>query len=127
MPEFLGRGERDRKTALQGCLAKNADKQVYLGLIVHNGETYEGDFPTIVSRATFEKVQEVLKNRAKPRHSKKRHYFPFCGLLTCGECGAAITAQWAHGNGGTYRFTVAPSGLARVRKVICARICSPNN
>jgi hypothetical protein len=49
-------------------------------------------------------VQEVLKNRAKPRHSKKRHYFPFTGLLKCGECGAAITAQWAHGNGGTYRY-----------------------
>jgi len=44
--------------------------KAYLGLIVHNGETYEGGFPAIVSRATFEKVQEVLKNRAKPRHSK---------------------------------------------------------
>lgn len=78
--------------------------KVYIGLIVHNGETYEGKFEPIVSRATFEKVQEVLKNRAKPRHSKKRHYFPFTGLLKCGECGAAITAQWAHGNGGTYRY-----------------------
>lgn len=78
--------------------------KVYIGLIVHNGETYGGKFEPIVSRATFEKVQEILKNRAKPRHSKKRHYFPFTGLLTCGECGATITAQWAHGKGGTYRY-----------------------
>jgi hypothetical protein len=92
------------KPLCKATLQRMLTNKVYLGLIVHNGETYEGCFPAIVSRATFEKVQEVLKNRAKPRHSKKRHYFPFTGLLTCGECGAAITAQWAHGNGGTYRY-----------------------
>ena len=26
------------------------------------------------------------------------------GLLTCGECDGAITAQFAHGHGGTYRY-----------------------
>ena len=92
------------KPLCKATLQRMLTNKVYLGLIVHNGETYEGGFPAIVSRATFEKVREVLKNRAKPRHSKKRHYFPFTGLLTCGECGAAITAQWAHGNGGTYRY-----------------------
>ena len=92
------------KPLCKATLQRMLTNKVYLGLIVHNGETYEGGFPAIISRATFEKVQEVLKNRAKPRHSKKRHYFPFTGLLTCGECGAAITAQWAHGNGGTYRY-----------------------
>jgi len=92
------------KPLCKATLQRMLTNKVYLGLIVHNGETYEGGFPAIVSRATFEKVQEVLKNRAKPHHSKKKHYFPFTGLLTCGECGAAITAQWAHGNGGTYRY-----------------------
>ena len=77
---------------------------IYTGLIVHNGETYEGKFSPIVSRATFEIVQKILKDRAKPRKSKKSHNFPFVGLLRCGECGAAITAQYAHGHGGTYRY-----------------------
>jgi len=77
---------------------------IYTGLIVHNGETYEGKFQPIVSRATFEMVQRILKDRAKPRKSKKSHNFPFVGLLRCGECGAAVTAQYAHGNGGTYRY-----------------------
>jgi len=95
-----GTGKPICKATLQRMLTN----PVYLGIIKHNGEGYEGGFPAIVSRATFEKVQDVLKNRAKPRHSKKRHYFPFTGLLKCGECGAAITAQWAHGNGGTYRY-----------------------
>ena len=101
---FLGVVSGAGKPLCKATLQRMLTNKIYLGLIVHNGETYEGGFPAIVSRATFEKVQEVLKNRAKPRHSKKRHYFPFTGLLTCGECGAAITAQWAHGNGGTYRY-----------------------
>ncbi len=101
---FWGVVSKTGKPLCKATLQRMLTNKVYLGLIVHNGETYEGGFPAIVSRATFEKVQEVLKNRAKPRHSKKRHYFPFTGLLTCGECGAAITAQWAHGNGGTYRY-----------------------
>ena len=76
----------------------------YIGLIQQKGETYEGKYQPIISRETFEKVQKVLKERAKPRKSKKRHDFPFVGLLHCGECGGMITAQFSHGNGGIYRY-----------------------
>ena len=95
-----GTGKPICKATLQRMLTN----PVYLGIIKHNGESYEGGFPVIVSRATFEAVQKVLKQRARPRKSKKRHNFPFVGLLTCGECGGAITAQFAHGHGGTYRY-----------------------
>src|SRR3989339_118474 len=95
-----GTGKPICKATLQRMLTN----PVYLGIIKHNSESYEGGFPAIVSRATFEAVQKVLKQRARPRKSKKRHNFPFVGLLTCGECGGAITAQFAHGHGGTYRY-----------------------
>ncbi|MBI5079126.1 recombinase zinc beta ribbon domain-containing protein [Candidatus Wolfebacteria bacterium] len=72
--------------------------------MAHHGEYHEGTFPPILSLATFEAVQKVLKRKAKPRKSKQRHNFPFTGLLTCGECGSAITAQWAKGHGGLYRY-----------------------
>jgi DNA invertase Pin-like site-specific DNA recombinase len=78
--------------------------QTYTGIIVWSGESYEGNYDPIVSRATFEAVQKVLKKRAKPRKTRKGHDFPFTGLFRCGECGAMITAQWAHGNGGSYRY-----------------------
>jgi len=61
--------------------------ETYLGLIAHNGETYEGKFAPIVSRATFEVVQKMLKQRARPRKTRKGHNFPFVGLFECGECG----------------------------------------
>ena len=76
----------------------------YIGLIQQKGETYEGKYQPIISKELFEKVQEKLKERAKPRKSKKRHNFPFVGLLKCGECGGMITAQFSHGNGGIYRY-----------------------
>ena len=76
----------------------------YIGLIQQKGETYEGKYQPIISKELFEKVQKVLKERAKPRKSKKRHNFPFVGLLKCGECGGMITAQFSHGNGGIYIY-----------------------
>jgi len=78
--------------------------QAYIGLIKHKGETYQGNFETIVPVATFEAVQKVLKRKARPRKTKQNHNFPFCGLLTCDECGGAITAQFAKGHGGLYRY-----------------------
>ena len=76
----------------------------YIGLIQQKGEVYEGKYQPIISRELFDKVQQKLKERAKPRKSKKRHDFPFVGLFKCGECGGMITAQFAHGNGGIYRY-----------------------
>ncbi len=78
--------------------------QAYIGLIRHQGETHQGVFEPIVPVATFEAVQKVLKRRAKPRKSRQNHDFPFTGLFTCAECGGAITAQFAHGHGGLYRY-----------------------
>ncbi len=76
----------------------------YIGLIQQKGETYEGKYQPIISKELFENVQEKLKERAKPRKSKKRHNFPFTGLLKCGECGGMITAQFSYGNGGIYKY-----------------------
>ena len=92
------------KPLVKASIQRMLTNVVYLGLIKYKGETYEGNFPAIVSLKIFNDVQKIIKNRAKPRHSKKQHHFPFRGLLKCGECGAAITAQWAHGNGGLYRY-----------------------
>ncbi len=101
---FWGVVSKTGKPICKATIQRMLTNKVYLGLIVHNGETYEGGFSPIVSRATFEAVQNRLKQRARPRKSKVRHNFPFTGLLTCGECGGGITAQFAKGNGGLYRY-----------------------
>ena len=102
--EFLGVVGKHGKPLCKSMLHRMLTNKIYLGIISHNGESYEGGFPSIVSLATFEAVQKVLKRQSRPRKSKKRHDFPFIGLLNCGECGGAITAQYAKGNGGIYRY-----------------------
>ena len=102
--KFLGVASKKGKRLCKAVIKHMLSNPIYTGIIVHNGETYEGKFQPIVSRATFEIVQSILKDRAKPRKSKHSHNFPFVGLLRCGECDAAVTAQYAHGNGGTYRY-----------------------
>ena len=77
--------------------------QLYIGIMKWKDEVYEGKYQSIVSKDLFDKVQEILKRRGKPRKKKQMHNFPFCGLFRC-PCGAAITAQWAKGNGGLYRY-----------------------
>ena len=78
--------------------------KAYIGVIERTGESYAGGFPPIVSVATFEKVQQVLKDKSKPRYRRQKHNFPFIGLFRCGECGSAITAQYTKGNGGRYVY-----------------------
>ena len=107
MSEFLAElgVETKNRTPLAKCSIHHLlTNRACLGFVAHHGEYREGTFPPILSLATFEAVQEVLKRKAKPRKSKQRHNFPFTGLLTCGECGSAITAQWAKGHGGLYRY-----------------------
>jgi len=77
--------------------------QLYIGIMKWKDEVYEGKYQPIISKQLFEKVQEILKQRGKPRKKKQKHNFPFCGLFRC-SCGAAITAQFAKGNGGLYRY-----------------------
>ena len=101
---FWGMVSASGKPLSQSMMQRILTNPVYVGLIKRNGEIYEGDFPPIVPIATFEKVQKVLKSKAKPRYRKHSHNFPFTGLFTCGECRAAITAQYAKGNGGTYAY-----------------------
>ncbi len=88
------------KAATHALLTNKA----YIGLVKHRDEWYEGSFAPIISPQLFEAVQKRLKERSRPRKSKNSHNFPFTGLFRCGECGAMITAQWAKGHGGLYRY-----------------------
>ena len=93
-------GKHKGKSAIHHLLTN----VVYIGILKVNGESYEGSFKPIVSRATFEAVQSRLKQASRPRKSKVRHDFPFVGLFRCGECNCSITAQFAKGHGGLYRY-----------------------
>ena len=77
--------------------------RIYTGVMVWNGETFEGKYKPLLSPEVFKSVQAVLKIKSKPRKGRKGHNFPFCGLFHC-SCGSMMTAQFAKGNGGLYRY-----------------------
>jgi DNA invertase Pin-like site-specific DNA recombinase len=92
-------GKQWSKSQIHGFLTN----RLYTGVMVWSGETFEGKYKPIVSPELFKKVQDALKIRSKPRKVRNGHNFPFCGLFRC-TCGSMISAQWAKGHGGLYRY-----------------------
>ncbi len=63
----------------------------YAGIIDWGGKSYKGSHESMISLEEFETVQALLDRptRARP----KKHRFPYTGLIRCGTCGSAITAE----------------------------------
>jgi len=64
---------------------------IYCGDFKWLGHWYEGQHQPLISRELFQRVQGVFASANHPRHTKRRH--AFAGLLTCGRCGCALTAE----------------------------------
>ena len=78
----------------------------YYGQFLYAGELYEGKHPPIITKALFDKVQKVLLERGHSQVAKTKPQI-FCGLMSCGECGMAITAEVHekhHKNGNSHRY-----------------------
>ena len=66
----------------------------YYGHFRYAKEVYEGKHEPIIAKKLFDKVQEVLKQRGRPRHKTEIEPQVFCGLLKCGTCGMMITGEY---------------------------------
>ena len=89
---------------------------IYYGLIRYNGEVYEGAHEPLISKQLFDKVEEVMTDRSRPKKKKLKDY-AFRGLFRCGECGAMITAETQKGHN-YYRCTkkIKPCSQSYVRE-----------
>ncbi|WP_374652284.1 recombinase family protein [Dongia sp.] len=63
----------------------------YAGILSWAGEMYPGAHEPMVTCEEFDRVQRNLGRVGKP--SPKKHFFPYTGLIRCGECGLMITAE----------------------------------
>ncbi len=64
---------------------------LYAGRFFWGGQVYEGRDPTLIAMELFERVQQRLDGH--PYTRKNEHTFCFTGMVTCGHCGTAITAE----------------------------------
>jgi site-specific DNA recombinase len=86
------------------CVQRMLSKNFYYGLFEFKGETYQGTHEPIITKKLFDTCQVVMKSRGHIKTRKAEKTFPFRGLLTCGECGCAITAELQKGHN-YYRCT----------------------
>ncbi len=91
-------GFRTRKTKKLGgkplcpsAFYKFLSDSFYYGLMTRVEGSVMGTHQTIMTKAEFHRIQIMLGRHS--RHSFTKHEFPFKGVLRCGECGAAITAE----------------------------------
>ena len=63
----------------------------YAGVLVWNGERHPGKHKPVVTLEEFDAVQKRLGRPHKTRPKKKA--FAFTGMIRCGACGLAVTAE----------------------------------
>lgn len=109
--------KKDGTPLAKVSVVKMLTNRAYLGFIKHRSDWHDGNFEPILSPTLFEEVQKVFNTRKKPRKSKALIPFAFTGFAKCGECGCAITAQYATNRFGTrytyYRCTKKSSRCAQ--------------
>ena len=64
----------------------------YYGHFLYNGELHEGRHTPVISKALYDKVQQVIKTRGHTQKQTKPTT-PFLGILRCAECGMSITSE----------------------------------
>lgn len=75
----------------QSSLHRIFGNPFYQGTFRFRGQLYDGRHKPMVSPEEFHQAQQILHNEFQV--SPKRHDFPFTGLMRCGACGCAITAE----------------------------------
>jgi site-specific DNA recombinase len=71
-----------------------------------NGKLYEGKHMKAITRNEYEAIQEALGRKDRERPHK--HFFPYSGLMKCGECGCSIVAdpkRKVQKNGNVHEYT----------------------
>lgn len=104
-------GYRTRKTARTGNkelslsgLYRIFTNPFYYGVIRYGGKLYQGKHEPMITVDEFDRAQAILGRAEKPQ--AKTRYFPFTGLIRCGECGCMITAEM--------KIKIAASGTPRI-------------
>ena len=94
-------GNKLTKSALHDLL----NNPIYYGDFYWKGILYNGSHEPIISKDLFDMVQAALDKRSSCPTGRQKHDFLFQGMLTCGYCGCAVTADIKKGKYIYYRCT----------------------
>lgn len=98
---------------------------VYIGIISHNGEQYQGIHEKLVSEADFNAVQELLSKNYQPKSKRTDVYC--MGKMFCARCGARYTQQYCDRDGRHYSYYACYSRCKSNKKMIKDPNCKNKN
>jgi len=81
-----------RNPVQRSVIHKMLTNPFYFGKFKYAGKLWDGTHTPMITKEEFDRAQDILKGRSKPTE-KKKHQFPFTGIMRCGECGGFITAE----------------------------------
>jgi site-specific DNA recombinase len=87
------------------CVAKNCTKVQRTRFYDWDGATYHGTHEPLVTRESWQRVQELLDARAENKTRKVKHDFAFTGLVHCGHCGCLMVGELKKGKYVYYHCT----------------------
>ncbi len=100
------------KKFFSGNIHRLMDEPFYYGMMLRDGKLHPGNHTPIISKELYDKVQDVLHNRHRPR--PKNHFFPLRGFMTCEKCGCALTASLKKGH--AYYYCTNGKGICSEHK-----------
>jgi DNA invertase Pin-like site-specific DNA recombinase len=93
----LGLKRKSGKELAVSNYQKLLKNPIYTGLMLYNGEIFEGKHEPIITKKLFDSVQEVMSRKSKPK-SRGLKSFLYRGFFRCGECGCFITTETQKGH-----------------------------
>ena len=70
---------------------------IYYGVIRYKGELYPAKHEPIITKALFDKVQDAMTRKSKPKSRGMKPYL-YRGMFRCAECGGFITMEIQKGH-----------------------------
>lgn len=98
-----------------GPLAYVLKNRTYIGEISHKGRSFEGEHEAIVSRETFDQVQDLMKSNGVERKAHRHESGALLSGILFDDRGNRMSPSFSTKNGVRYRFYVS-SALLKGRK-----------
>lgn len=93
----LGLRSRNGKVLSPSMVHKILKDKFYIGIMTSKGREYTHNYPTIVPKDVFERVQGILASFQKKTVKYAAKPFVFRGMVHCDKCGGTITAELKKG------------------------------
>jgi site-specific DNA recombinase len=99
---------RKGKSFQKASLRRLLTNPVYIGKVLLQDQTYDGEHEGIVHTETWERAQRILKRNGSNggRGVRNRYGALLKGILRCAPCDAAMTHSFTQKNGRRYRYYV---------------------